>query len=84
MDTILVILSAQTTKNIPNISKQIDCHRKRPWYEKLIIKICSFLNIGNLFNVNKNLDKLERLLQKSNYYESKYVGNMLGRYRENE
>ena len=69
---------------IANISKQIDCHRKRPWYEKLIIKICSFLNIGNLFNVNKNLDKLERLLQKSNYYESKYVGNMLGRYRENE
>ena len=69
---------------IANIDKQIDCHRKRPWYEKIVIRICSIIKIGRLFNIDKNLDKLEKTLQKSNYYESNYVGNMLGRYRERE
>ena len=40
--------------------------------------------MGKLFNTNKILDSLERLLRKSDFDKAEWCGNMLGRYRERE
>jgi lipopolysaccharide cholinephosphotransferase len=66
------------------ISTQVDVHRKRPWYEKLILNICKVIPVGKIINIDKTLDSLERILRKTDFYGSKYCGNMLGRYREKE
>ena len=59
-------------------------HRDRPTYEKVIIEFCKKVPVGKLFNTNKILDSLERLLRKSDFDKAKWCGNMLGRYRERE
>ena len=69
---------------IAHISTQVDSHRTRPWYEKAILGFFRVIPIGKLVNTNKILDHLETVLRKSDFYSSKYCGNMLGRYREKE
>lgn len=70
---------------IPNIRTQVDTHKVgRPWYEKLIIKCLHYLPIGGLVNVNRDLKRMARSLQKYDYDKSDYVGNLLGKYREKE
>jgi lipopolysaccharide cholinephosphotransferase len=70
---------------IPNLRTQVDTHKVgRPWYEKLIIKCLHYLPIGNLINVDKELNNMERSLTKYDYDKSLYVGDMLGKYREKE
>ena len=46
--------------------------------------MCRITRIGKLLNTNKYLNKLEKTLMKSDYDESEFVGNMLGRYRKKE
>ena len=67
-----------------HIETQVDSHRKRPIYERFIIKFCTIFRIGKLINSDKLLDKLEKLLRKTDYDSAEYIGEMLGRYREKE
>ncbi len=69
---------------IANIEKQVDSHKQRPWYEKMVLSLCKILRVGRIINTNKKLNKLEKVLMKSDFKESKYAGNMLGRYRKKE
>ena len=69
---------------IANISTQVDINRKRPRSERIILTICKIIPIGKLINTNKTLDKLEKILRRSDFYKSTWCGNMLGRYRERE
>lgn len=69
---------------IANIERQVDSHRIRPWYEKVILKVCQLINIKKFINTDKKLEKLEKVLMKSDFDTSIYAGNMLGRYREKE
>lgn len=69
---------------IAHISTQVDSHRKRPGYEKAIIGFCKIIPIGKLFNSEKILNSMEKLLRKSDFDKSEWCGNMLGRYREKE
>lgn len=69
---------------IAHIKTQVDSHRNRPVFEKLVLDVLKVIPIGKLINTNKNLDKLEKLLRKTDFDESEYAGNMLGRYRERE
>lgn len=69
---------------IANIGTQVDANRNRPLHEKLILKICKVIPIGKIINTDKILDNMEKILCKCDFYESKYAGNMLGRYRERE
>lgn len=69
---------------IAHITTQVDIHRKRPWYECALLKICSVIPIGKIINTEKVLNHLEVLLRKSDFDEAFWCGNMLGRYRERE
>ena len=69
---------------VANIDKQVDSRRKRPLYEKIIIKICKIIHIEKIIDTNKLLNKLEKTLMKSDFHKSIYGGNLLGRYRKRE
>lgn len=69
---------------LANIEIQVDAHRSRPWYEKIILGFFKFFKIGKLINSDKVINRLEKILRKSDFDHSKWCGNMLGRYRENE
>lgn len=59
-------------------------NNKRPFYEKLLIKIgkiFEFESILKNFNVEKRLDKC---LKKYNYENSEFVGNFMGAYKFKE
>ena len=58
---------------IAHITTQVDSHRDRPTYEKVIIKFCKKVPVGKLFNTNKILDGLEKLLRKSAAFENEEV-----------
>lgn len=78
------ILLKRYMVQIAHITTQVDSHRDRPTYEKVIIEFCKKVPVGKLFNTNKILDSLERLLRKSDFDKAEWCGNMLGRYRERE
>ena len=69
---------------IAHISTQVDAKRDRPTIEKIILIICRRIPFGKLINTDKTLDKLERILRRSDFDNSYWCGNMLGRYREKE
>lgn len=69
---------------IANIQTQVDTHRKRPLIEKLVLTFCRVIPVGKLVNTDRVLERMERILQKYDYDESIYVGNMLGRQRARE
>ena len=69
---------------LAHISTQVDNHRKRPWYEKAVLKLCTVIPVGRLINSGRVMDDMDRILQKSDFYKAGYAGNMLGRYRERE
>jgi lipopolysaccharide cholinephosphotransferase len=68
-----------------HIRTQVDTHKVgRPFYEKLILKILKIIPVGRLINSKKSLARLERCLKKYDFDSSKYVGNMLSKYRERD
>ncbi len=69
---------------LANISTQVDAHRERPILEQTILKIAKTLPLGKIIDTDKMLDKLEKLLCKTDFYNSQYAGNLLGRYRQRE
>lgn len=66
------------------IDTQVDANRKRPALEKAILSICKLIPFGKIINTNKVMTHMEKILASSDFYQSKYAGNMLGRYRERE
>lgn len=69
---------------IAYISTQVDVHRSRTIIEKIVLKFFKTIPIGKLINTNSVIDHMEKVLRRIDFYESKYCGNMLGRYRERE
>ncbi len=66
------------------IDTQVDANRNRPFIEKVIIKFFKIVPLGRLLDTDRILAHLEKVLKKCDFYQSKYAGNMLGRYREKE
>lgn len=69
---------------IANINTQVDANRNRPKSEKIILAFFKVIPIGKLINTNRIIDQLERILRRSDFDNSEWCGNMLGRYRERE
>lgn len=69
---------------IAHINTQVDAHRKRPLFERLVLGFCKVIPIGKLIPTDKVLDRMEKILCKYDYDSSIYVGNMLGRQRAHE
>ena len=66
------------------IDTQVDANRKRPVIEKAILSVCKTIPFGKIINTNKVMAHMEKILASSDFYQSEYAGNMLGRYRERE
>ncbi len=66
------------------IDTQVDAKRNRPLPEKMILSLCKAIPFGKLINTDKVMSHMEKILSSSDFYESQYAGNMLGRYRERE
>ena len=66
------------------IDTQVDANRKRPMLEKVVLSVCKVIPFGKLINANKVMTHMEKVLASSDFYQSQYAGNMLGRYRERE
>ena len=66
------------------IDTQVDANRKRPALEKVILSICKLIPFGKIINTNRVMTHMEKILTSSDFYQSQYAGNMLGRYREKE
>lgn len=69
---------------IANIATQVDMNRNRPMLERMVLSVCKIIPIGKLINTNKTINKLEKILRRSDFDISEWCGNMLGRYRERE
>lgn len=69
---------------IAHINTQVDSHRSRPWYECFVLAVLKWIPVNHLLNTDHILDHMEKVLRKSDFNESEYAGNMLGRYRERE
>ncbi len=66
------------------IDTQVDANRKRPASEKIVLGICKAIPFGKLIQTDKVMNHMEKVLASSDFYQSEYAGNMLGRYRERE
>ena len=66
------------------VDTQVDANRKRPTLEKTLIFLCKEIPFGKLIDTNKVLTHMEKVLERSDFDQSQYAGNMLGRYRERE
>lgn len=66
------------------IDTQVDANRKRPALERAVLGVCRIIPFGKLINTNRVLTHMEKILVKSDFDNSEYAGNMLGRYRERE
>lgn len=69
---------------IASITTQVDSHRQRPWYEKIILDFCKVVPIGKLLNTDKILNHMEKVLRNTDYDKVNWCGNMPGRGRERE
>lgn len=79
-----IILFYRYMIQIAHITTQVDSYRSRPWYERAILEFCRIIPVGKLLDTDCIMNHLEKNLRKSDFDNSDYVGNMLGRYRERE
>lgn len=62
----------------------IDMKAKRKWYEKILIKIAKTIPMKKIINPTKEKAKIDKLLKKYSFYNSKYSGTIMGAYRQRE
>lgn len=62
----------------------VSTNKKRPFYEKVLIKFAMLTHIGKLLSPEKTLLKLDHVLQKYDYDKSEYVWNFAGGYGTRE
>jgi len=58
--------------------------KERPFIEKILIHIGKMLPVERMFNKDKSLERLDRLLKKYSYDSSNYVVNFMGAYKFKE
>jgi len=69
------------TENCGNVAINSN-HRTK--FESLIIKLGLKFNIGKIFSKSKEINKINNLLKKYDYDESKYIVNFMGAYKMKE
>ena len=68
-----------------NFNKAVNIKlKKRPFYEKILIKIGSFLKLEKLLANFNIYEKLDNCLKKYSYDNSEYIGNFMGAYKFKE
>ena len=69
---------------VANISTQVDANRSRPKLEMMILDFYRKVPVSKIINTNKTINKLEKILRKTDFDKTEWCGNMLGRYRARE
>ncbi|SYW01337.1 LicD family phosphotransferase (fragment) [Oenococcus oeni] len=64
--------------------ENIDLARPRKFYERAIIKIAGLFGTERMLNNSRYYNKIDRLLKKQCFKNSKFVGSIMGAYREKE
>ena len=62
----------------------IDPDRKRGLLERVFLWGLTLLPVERLFDARKQKDKIDALMRRHKYYDSEYVGCLMGAYRTNE
>ena len=57
---------------------------KRPWHERVMIKLGQLLPFEKILNSKKELGKLDKALKKYTYTQSDYIANFMGAYKLRE
>lgn len=63
---------------------EIDKQKDRKIYEKILIAIAKIIPTKKMINIKNILNKVDKLLQKYSFEESKYVGTIMGAYKTRE
>lgn len=69
---------------ISHFDEVVDQNRKRPAYEKAIIKFAQITKLQKLLDSSKINARIEKLMRSVAYEESNYVATYCGIYRKNE
>lgn len=78
------LLIARMRLNYSMFSTNVDMKRDRIWYEKLLIKMGTFLPVERILDTSKEFARLDRMMQKYAYDESEYVVNFMGVHKLKE
>lgn len=78
------LLLARMKVNYSMFSTNVDVKRKRAFHEMLLIKIGSILPVERILNKEKELKRLDNLMQKYSYEESAYLVNFMGIHKLKE
>ena len=62
----------------------IEPDKKRNFLDKILIKIAKIIPIKKMVKPKKVLTKIDNLLKKNKFENSKYVGTIMGAYRIRE
>lgn len=65
-------------------SDTIDMNAKRSLFERILIKIAKSIKFNKIIKPSKEKKKLDKILEKYSFYSSKYVGTIMGAYRQRE
>ena len=77
-------LTLRAFYQMSHFEEVVDQNRKRPAYEKIIIKFAKVTKIQRLLNPAKINNKIEKLMRSVPYEKSNYVATYCGIYRKNE
>ncbi len=56
-------------------------NKKRPWYENAVISLALKINLSKWISGEKVMGKLDRVLSRYDFYESKEIMNFMGSYK---
>lgn len=78
------LLIARARVNYSLFSTNVDLKRKRPLHEQLLISAGKVLPVEKIFRTDRELKRLDRMMQKYSYDSSPYLVNFMGIHKLKE
>lgn len=79
------LLAARARLNYSRFSTNVNINKQnRPFYERFLIWMGKLLPVEKIFKIDKEIDRMDKLLRKYPYENSDYAINFMGAYRFND
>ena len=78
------LLIARARVNYSLFSTNVDLKRKRPLHEQLLISAGKVLPVEKIFRTDRELKRLDRMMQRYSYDSSPYLVNFMGIHKLKE
>ena len=78
------LLIARARVNYSLFSTNVDLKRKRPLHEQILINAGKILPVEKIFRTDRELKRLDRMMQKYSYDSSPYLVNFMGIHKLKE